>query len=51
MTKTKVEEKGNGKEYVWVKVKQHTYVSCYFSPNESNRTYEENQEELEDFLR
>ena len=41
-TKTTVEKKGNGRGFVWVKVKQHTYVSCYFTPNESIRTYEKN---------
>ena len=50
-TKTTVEKKGHGRGFVWVKVKQHAYVSCYFTPNESIRTYEEKLEELEDFLR
>ena len=50
-TKTTVEKKGNGRVFDWVKVKQHTYVSYYFTPNESIRKYEEKLDELEDFLR
>ena len=50
-TQTTVEKKGNGRGFVWVKVKQHTYVNCYFTPNESIKTYEEKLDELEDFLR
>ena len=49
-TETAVEKKGKGRGFVWVNVKQHTYVSYYFTPNESIKTYEEKLDELEDFL-
>ena len=32
-------------------MRQHTYVSCYFTSNESIKTYEEKLDELEEFLR
>ena len=31
-----VEKKGLGDRYVWIRSRDVTYFSCYFTPNESN---------------
>lgn len=43
-----VKNHGAGRGYVWVKCKEATFFSCYFTPNEAMAEYRAKLEELED---
>lgn len=49
--KVTFEDSGAGRGFVWTKIDKVTYVSCYFTPNESILEFQEKLDELEDTLR
>lgn len=50
-TKMLVTEHGSGRGYVWVRSKELTYYSCYFTPNEPIQTFRDKIDMLEEEIR